>query len=329
MRKDAEIGLERLIDAFRRQLSGLAATDACREFTDHAPLCFCTQNPMMWQQHIPKEVDALPVLANCDLSRMEVEVQVFLEKNADGWQESFQNFATVRHCHEVICVPDIVPDLERVLDELIELVEVDVGEELRCEISDGDAGVPEESGVPSRKASDDRTQQGDGFLIFQTLFEDADQDIVIDGCEELMNVALEDEARPCAVAAYAPQYLFQRSHRLMRSLALPAGERVGNECWLEERIKHGEDRMMQDAILHRCFVDAALLGIADSEGAVWLMPIGSSDQLPMQAKKVLLQMSLEIFHILPFLLPFAKLLPGSEEIFLGSDPLKKVPEYLH
>lgn len=71
--------------------------------------------------------------------------------------------------------------------------------------------------------------------------------------------------------------------------------------------------MMQDAILYRSFVDAALLGIADGEGAVWLMPIGSSDQLPMQAKKVLLQMPLEIFHILPFLLPFAKLLPGGKE----------------
>lgn len=329
MQEDAEIGLERLIDAFRRQLSGPAEFNAFREFTDHAPLCFCTQSPMMWQQHVPEEVDALPVLADCDFSRMEVEMQVILEKSADGWQEGFQSFTALRHYYEVIGVSDIVPDLKCVLDELIEFVEVDVGEKLRCEVPDGDAGVPEECGVPCRKAPDDRAQQGDGFFILQTLFEDAEQDAVIDGREELMNIALEDEARPCAVAAYAPQHLFQRVHRLVRSLALSAGEGVSNERRLEERVKHGEYHMMQDAILHRSFVDAALLGITDGEGAVWLMPIGSSDQLPMQAKKVLLQMPLEIFHILPFLLSLAKLLPGSEEIFLGSDPPKKMPEYLH
>lgn len=104
---------------------------------------------------------------------------------------------------------------------------------------------------------------------------------------------------------------------------------MGNERWLEDGIEHRENGMVQDAILHCCFVDAPLFRIADSEGAVRLMPIGSAHQLSVQLKEVLLQLSLKLLHVLPPLLPFAELLPRREKVFLGGDLLEKVSVYLH
>ena len=104
---------------------------------------------------------------------------------------------------------------------------------------------------------------------------------------------------------------------------------MSNERRLEDGIEHGEDGMVQDTILHGRFVDASLLGIADGEGAIRLMPVGSGDQLSVQLKEVLLQIPLELLHVLPSLFSFAELLPCDEEIFLGGDPLEEVSVYLH
>lgn len=104
---------------------------------------------------------------------------------------------------------------------------------------------------------------------------------MINRCEELMNITFEDEARPRGIAADAPKHPVQRIHRLVSSLAFPAGEGVDNECRLEDGIEHRENSMMQDTILDCRLVNAPLLGVADREGAIRLMLITSGRQLPM------------------------------------------------
>ena len=104
---------------------------------------------------------------------------------------------------------------------------------------------------------------------------------------------------------------------------------MGNERRFENGIEYREDRVVQDAILYRRLVDATLFRIADGEGAIRLMLVGSRCQLPMQSKEVLLQISLKLLHVFPSLLSLAKLLPSGEEGFLGCDSLEEMPEYLH
>lgn len=174
VREDTEIGLERLIDVFRCLLSGLAAFDALRELSYHATLCLRAQCSVVRQENVPQEVDALAIFTDRNFSRMKVEMQMCSEKSTDGLQQRLQIFSAFRHCHEVIRVADVVLDLECVFDELIELVEVDVGEELRGEVSDGDAGVPEESRVLCGEAPDNLTEKRDGLRILQTLLKNAE-----------------------------------------------------------------------------------------------------------------------------------------------------------
>ena len=152
---------------------------------------------------------------------------------------------------------------------------------------------------------------------------------MIDGGEELMNVALEDEAVSCAIAAHAAQHSVQGIRRFMRPFPFPTGEGMSNKGRLEDGIEHRENSMVQDTVLHGRLVNAALLWVTDRESAIRLMSIGSGGQLSVQAKKILLQRALELLHVLPALLPFAKFLPRREEGFLGSDPLEDVPKDLH
>lgn len=145
----------------------------------------------------------MAVLADRYFVRVEIEMQMFLEEGSNGYEERFEFLTTCRDDHEVICVSDVAFDLECVLDELIELVEVDVCKELRREITDGNAFSSEEVGVLCHEALDDLPEERDGFLILQASSKNVEENIVIDRTEKLMDVALEDEAGSCAIAAHA------------------------------------------------------------------------------------------------------------------------------
>ena len=138
---------------------------------------------------------------------------------------------------------------------------------------------------------------------------------MFNGREELMDVALEDEARLRSIATHALEHPIQSIDRFVRPFTFSAGKGMGDERWLKDGIEHREDGMVQDTVLHGRFVYAPLLRIADGEGAVRVMPVRSCNQFAVQLKEILFQFPLKILHILPSLLAFAKPLPCSKEIF--------------
>lgn len=171
-----------------------------------------------------------------------------------------------------------MPDFQIVLYPLIEFIEIDVRKELGREIADGNTGAARRC----YEAPDDPSQQLHRPFVLDLLAEDMQQNGVINGCEELVNVTFEGKALPPVIVADLPQHTFERDHGLVRPLIFPAGEGVGNERRLEDGVEHGKDGMMHNAVAHRCLVDAALLGIADGECAVGSVLVRLSAQLPMQ-----------------------------------------------
>lgn len=101
----------------------------------------------------------------------------------------------------------------------------------------------------------------------------------------------------------------QLPHGSMCSLFFAARVGVSVESWLEERIKRGKDRMMNDAIPHCCFMYAAFLWIAEREGMIRTMSVGVRLEFPVKRKNMLLQSPLELLYIPPCALPFSELLP--------------------
>ena len=89
-----------------------------------------------------------------------------------------------------------------------------------------------------------------------------------DGLEESVDVTLEHVAGLVAIAAYMTKPRMKRLHCSMRSFAFAARIGVCEERRLEKRVERGEDGMMNDTVAHGCFVDEALLRIANREGIV-------------------------------------------------------------
>jgi len=71
VREDAEVRLQRLLDALFRHQSSLVRGDALAELPHYPTSCFRTENAMMQPEYIAKEVDTLAVFSYCHLTRVE------------------------------------------------------------------------------------------------------------------------------------------------------------------------------------------------------------------------------------------------------------------
>ena len=83
--------------------------------------------------------------------------------------------------------------------------------------------------------------------------------------KELADVALEDKAGFSEIAAFASRHFAQRLYPLVITPTNAARKRVGNECWLENGVKHGENGMMQNPVPDRRFMNMPHLWVADTE----------------------------------------------------------------
>jgi hypothetical protein len=244
MRENAEIGRKRQIDTLRWDTSCLAIFNSFCELPHHSSSCLRAKHAVMWKKNVSKEVDALPVFADRNLVRMEIKMQIVLEKGLNRSKACFQFSEAIGDDHEVICVSNIVLDPECVFDELIELIEIDIGKELRSKITDRDSLPAEEAGVIGEGTPDDFTEQGNSLLILHSSTDYVEEYVMIYGSEEPVDVAFEDKAGACSVPTHTSQHRIECVYRFMRSFAFLTGERMSNECWLKNRIENGENCMV-------------------------------------------------------------------------------------
>lgn len=184
-------------------MSCLAIFNSFCELPHHSSPCFRAKYTVVWKKNVSKEVDALSVFADRNLVRVEIKIQIILEKGLNRSKDCFQFSEALGDDHEVICVPNIVLDSKCVFDELIELIEVDIGKELRSKITDRDSLLAEEAGVLGKRTPDDFTEQGNGLLILHSSADDMEEYVMIYRSEELVDVAFEDKAGACSVPAHA------------------------------------------------------------------------------------------------------------------------------
>jgi hypothetical protein len=89
--------------------------------------------------------------------------------------------------HKVVRIPDVVCGLEGVLHELIKLIHIDVDEELGGEVAEGEA-LASCTGV---EAGDDTLYECTDAFIGYISVDDLHQYLLINGSEELLDVAFE------------------------------------------------------------------------------------------------------------------------------------------
>lgn len=86
----------------------------------------------------PQKVDALAAALEYHLVGVEYQSQPFLQEGGDALLMRDERCRVVRQQHEIIHVAQVATHLERVFDELVQFVEIDVGKKLTGQAADGE-----------------------------------------------------------------------------------------------------------------------------------------------------------------------------------------------
>ena len=120
--------MERLFSAYL----ALVFSNSSFEFLKHAPARPRAKESVVWKEHIPEKVHAAMTWLKDDLVLMQRKSQARIEKGFDTCSEVRNG---IGYDNEVVGVARILLYLQLMLHELIKLVQVDIGEDLTCQIS--------------------------------------------------------------------------------------------------------------------------------------------------------------------------------------------------
>ncbi|MCY1427655.1 hypothetical protein D9M71_435120 [compost metagenome] len=214
--------------------------------------------------------------------------------------------------HEVVDVADVMPRAQPVFDELVEGVQVDVGEELAAEVADRQAPVTrladqalvlghavEQAGraaqlvVLARVVHQDLQGQGAPFRFRDAVGQLLGEDALVDADEEVGQVALQVVRRPAPVLGDAAHLGLQALGGIEGAAAGDAGAAVGDEAALDARADVVVQQVVHDAIAEVGRPDLPRLRVGDHEADGGAGLVGAIGQLGMQLHEVALQVELE------------------------------------
>jgi len=271
--------------------------DSLMQFTKHATLGSCTQHPMVLEDHVSQKVYALCVFTYVDFAWMQTEIKMRAKEGFNRLNKRGQIRAICRYDCEIVCISKIVTYLQIVLDELIKRVEIHIGKQLRGEITDGQTLMRIGTETRSGETVDDFIHQPQNTFVPYTLGDLGFKNGMRNRIEELVDVALQNEASASVVPALLPQHSFQCVYCLMRSFALSAGEGMRDKRRLKDGIESGEHGMMDNTIPHGSFVDVSPLWIADPKSIVWTVFVPCGTKFPVQSKDVCFDILVKFLHI--------------------------------
>jgi hypothetical protein len=165
----------------------------------------------------------------------------------------------------------------------------------------------------------DFSEQGHYGPILYLASEKFEKYLVIDAVEELLDIALKRETRPSVVLAHRSHGMFQPPYALVRPLSQSARERRRNEHWLEDIVENTEQRMVDDAISDRRFMDPPPFWVAYPEARVRSVAVCFVRKLAAELEDILLNLHAEFQHVFFVLFVPLEYLPRNEKVFGGDD----------
>jgi hypothetical protein len=167
------------------------------------------------------------------------------------------------------------------------------------------------------------------LLVRNSLFQNAEQDFVLNRCEESSHVAFKDKAGSCIISTFGAQHLRNDLDSFVRSFTHSARKRISNKRGLEYRIKCGEKSMMQNAIADTCFTNLSKLRIGDTKFDIPLMPVRAVFKRSLQSKDLFLKVFLKPHYIQLVPLAVFETIPRRKELLGRSDFIKQAPIFFH
>src|SRR3989338_515468 len=165
------------------------------------------------------------------------------------------------------------------LHELIKLIHVDVCENLRREIPNGDSATFKKIRPRGCETFDHFAEKPHGIGILDPLPENLKQNIMINGIKEFPYVAFQRIALLRFVATDGANHGRKFLHAAMRPLADATGKRSRDKRFLENRIQNLKNRVMQCPVAYCSLMNVSPLRIMDPKFFIGVMPIYLSLQL--------------------------------------------------
>lgn len=286
-----------------------------------------------------EERKTVPNRTEYDLVGMEGESEFFTEKILDWRNEGLKELLALMDEDEIVHISPVVAYFEGFLDELVERMEVEIGENLAREVADGEtdsrrseeeALVPRES-LPIRPFSLDDAILGrivgyDGsheeterfgvlspVLCVDDVFDHPEENGSVDGHEKSSYVEFEN---PC----FLPVVVGCRPHKPLHALypegcpfSCAAGVRVVDEEILKYRIQFVDDKMVDDAVSEISRENLSFDGAVDDESNAFADGIRPVYNIRVESNEIRFVVELEFDGIGGVALVASAVVVGEEE----------------
>ena len=224
------------------------------------------------------------------------------------------------------------PRAQAVLDELVERVEVDVGEELTGQVADRQAvmrvlakealrrrdegelaGAAADDDVLSWVVGDDELGEVHPERLRHAAFDEREQDAFVDRDEEVRDVELEVVRAPGPIGGERAHVALEPARAVEGAPAGDAGAGAGDEGLLEARSDAVIERMVHDAVAKPGRPDFPRPWPADDEARARAGLIGAVRELGVQVGELFLLSVLECARALRIALVAPAIEPGLEQ----------------
>lgn len=251
----------------------------------HTSFRGCPKDAMVRKMNPPQKVHARGNGLDRNFVGMKRKMQTFAQKFFNGIDLLFQPRPICRQQSKIISIAGVVLCAQRVLHKLVKLIHVHIDQELGGEVAERKPNTW--SGAV--ETPDNLFQQPERLAIRNICFENAQQHVLINAREELLDIHLQDPAGARVIPAHLPRKGSKRAQGLMGSFATLAGKGGDNELLLEEGIKHAVDRVVKNPVPDTRFMNAPRFRICNRKRLVWPVPIGEGGEIVMESDKVVQQ----------------------------------------
>lgn len=248
-------------------------------------------------------------------ARVEAQAKALGEERLDLFQVPSGLGAVVQQQDEVVHVADVVAHPQRLLDEVVERVEVEVGEHLAREAADRHPDCRR-----LRAVGDQRLEQPEQPAVADPPCQQPQEHPVVDASEIAGDVALEHVAFALAVAHEAAVAL----DGAVLAAGPDAGVGVGDEAALEDRVHYAHDRVVEHPVAEGGGADLAPLRVGDEKAPVRAPAVGARLDLAAGRKQARLEVELELAHGRPVALARARPQEGAVEVLEVDHPREQV-----
>ncbi len=279
-------------------------------FVKHPSLYLGSQNSMMRKTNISKIINATSICFEDYFLWMHIKAQSLLQKDFDFFKTVDKQFFVWMNKNKIIGVSNIAGDFQFMFDELIKLVQVNIGKQLGSQVAQRQAG---------RETLNYISEKCHKPLVGCSFLKNIQEDIVINGVEKLSDIEFQNPECPSVVSRQFESETLQSFDCSMNAFVFSRRPRVKNKDFIPFRLNDPVDGMMEQPVANRRLMDMATFRIAEKKRDIAAMLVVSVFQILMQFKNVIFEIYLEFGHIFFVGFLFFEFRPSVEQVLQRND----------